>query len=61
MSEPLMKFAQCAILIVPEYADVEWRGRSQRIQFAVDGSSASQEALRIGATFADAGTALRAI
>ncbi|CAN7782620.1 universal stress protein [Caballeronia sp. LjRoot34] len=61
VSEPLMKFAACAILVVPEHGDVEWRGRPQRILFAVDGSSASQEALRIGARLARAGTELRAI
>jgi nucleotide-binding universal stress UspA family protein len=61
VSEPLMKFAACAILVVPEHGDVEWRGRPQRILFAVDGSSASQEALRIGARLARAGTEIRAI
>jgi nucleotide-binding universal stress UspA family protein len=61
LSEPFMKFAACAILVVPERGDVEWRGRPQRILFAVDGSSASQEALRIGARLAHAGTDLRAI
>src|SRR6202051_4747842 len=61
LSEPLMKFAACAILVVPERGDAEWRGRPQRILFAVDGSSASQEALRIGARLAHAATDLRAI
>jgi len=61
VSEPLMKFGACAILVVPEHGDVEWRGRPQRILFAVDGSSASQEALRIGTRLARAGTELLAI
>lgn len=61
VSEPLMKFAACAILVVPEHGDVEWRGKPQRILFAVDGSSASQEALRIGARLAREGTELRAV
>jgi len=30
VSEPLMKFAECAILVVPEHGDVAWRGRPQR-------------------------------
>jgi nucleotide-binding universal stress UspA family protein len=61
LSEPLMKFAECAILVVPERGDVRWSGRPQRILFAVDGSAASQEALRIGVRLAHAGTDLRAI
>jgi nucleotide-binding universal stress UspA family protein len=61
VSEPLMKFAECAIFVVPERGDIAWRGRPQRILFAVDGSSASREGLRIGARLAQEGTDLRAI
>jgi nucleotide-binding universal stress UspA family protein len=61
LSEPLMKFAACAILVVPERGELRWSGRPQRILFAVDGSATSQEALRIGARLAHAGTELRAI
>lgn len=61
VAEPRMKFAACAILVVPEHGEVEWRGRPRKILFAVDGSSASQEALRVGARLADARTDLRAI
>ncbi|CAN7782097.1 universal stress protein [Caballeronia sp. LjRoot34] len=61
LSEPLMKFAECAIFVVPERCDFVWRGGPQRILFAVDGSSASQEALRTVARLANARTDLRAI
>jgi nucleotide-binding universal stress UspA family protein len=61
LSEPLMKFAECAILVVPERGELRWSGRPQRILFAVDGSAASQEALRVGARLAHTGTDLRAI
>lgn len=61
VSEPRMKFGACAILVVPERGGVEWRGRPHKILFAIDGSSASQEALRIGAKLARSETELRAI
>ncbi|SOE97283.1 Nucleotide-binding universal stress protein, UspA family [Burkholderia sp. D7] len=61
LSEPLMKFAERAIFVVPERCDFVWRGSPQRILFADDGSSASQEALRIGARLVNARTDLRAV
>ena len=60
-SAPVLKIAGCAILVVPGQCERDWSGRPQRMLFAIDGSPASLEALRIGSKLAAADGLLKAI
>lgn len=61
VSEPLMRLAQCPLLIVPASDDKPIEHAPQRILFAVDGSESAARAVRYGAQLAGANTRVRAI
>jgi nucleotide-binding universal stress UspA family protein len=61
VSGHLTKHGHCAILIVPAEYNQQTHGAPRRILFALDGSSVSIDALRIGVQMAAPETQLRAI
>ncbi|SAL61699.1 universal stress protein [Caballeronia humi] len=61
VSEPVMRLAECAIIVVPAHCEKQWSHAPQRLLFAIDGSDTSQEALRIGARLAGPGAQLKVI
>lgn len=61
VSGHLAKHGHCAMLIVPAEYNQQTQGAPRRILFALDGSSVSIDALRIGVQMAVSETQLRAI
>jgi nucleotide-binding universal stress UspA family protein len=61
VSEPVMRLAACAIILVPAHDEKQSNHAPQRLFFAIDGSETSQEALRIGARLAGPGAQLKVI
>ena len=61
VSKPVTRLAACSILVVPGDPAMKITHGPQRILFAVDGSSASLQALRSGVQFASADAQVRAV
>ncbi|MBP0590843.1 universal stress protein [Paraburkholderia sp. LEh10] len=61
VSEPVVRRANCSLLLVPENAHVPTDRPPERMIFALDGSACSLSALRAGLSIATPDTRLRAI
>jgi nucleotide-binding universal stress UspA family protein len=61
VSEPVMRHAACAIILVPARCEKQSSHAPQRLFFAIDGSETSQAVLKIGSRLAGPGAQLKVI